>query len=73
MVSAQAQATSSARAQDAAATTRRDGTHEARNDVSGVDLDREAADLLRYQQAYEAAAKTIQIARENIQTIFNIF
>jgi flagellar basal body rod protein FlgG len=38
-----------------------------------VDLDREAADLLRFQQAYEAAARTIQIARETMQTMLNIF
>jgi flagellar hook-associated protein 1 FlgK len=30
--------------------------------VSGVTLDGEAADLIRFQQAYQAAAKTIQVA-----------
>jgi len=35
--------------------------------VSGVNLDEEAANLLQYQQAYQAAAKVIQIA----QTIFD--
>lgn len=73
MVSQHAQATSAARAQEAASTTRRDGALDARSAVSGVDLDKEAAELLRYQQAYDAAAKTIQIARETMQTIFNIF
>lgn len=33
-----------------------------RDAVSGVNLDEEAANLLRYQQAYQAAAKTIDIA-----------
>jgi flagellar hook-associated protein FlgK len=33
---------------------------EARDKVSGVSLDAEAADLIRFQQAYQAAAKTIQ-------------
>ena len=33
---------------------------EARDKVSGVSLDSEAADLIRFQQAYQAAAKTIQ-------------
>jgi flagellar hook-associated protein FlgK len=35
---------------------------EARDKVSGVTLDGEAADLIRFQQAYQAAAKTIQVA-----------
>ena len=35
---------------------------EARDRVSGVSLDSEAADLIRFQQAYQAAAKTIQVA-----------
>ena len=30
--------------------------------VAGVNLDEEAANLLRYQQAYQAAAKVIEIA-----------
>jgi flagellar hook-associated protein 1 FlgK len=34
----------------------------AREAVSGVNLDEEAANLLRYQQAYQAAAKVIAIA-----------
>jgi len=38
-----------------------------RASVSGVNLDEEAANLLQYQQAYQAAAKVIQIA----QTIFD--
>lgn len=35
--------------------------------VSGVNLDEEATNLLRYQQAYQAASKIMQIA----QTVFN--
>ncbi|MDD5298561.1 MAG: flagellar hook-associated protein FlgK [Rhodocyclaceae bacterium] len=35
--------------------------------VSGVNLDEEAANLIRYQQAYQAAGKLIQVA----QTLFN--
>jgi flagellar hook-associated protein 1 FlgK len=30
--------------------------------VSGVNLDEEAANLLRYQQAYQAAGKVVQMA-----------
>jgi flagellar hook-associated protein 1 FlgK len=67
----QAQATASARAQGAAAATRADGAAAARDNVSGVDLDQEAADLLRFQQAYSAAARTIQVARETMQALLS--
>lgn len=67
----QAQATASARAQDAAASTRAGAAAAARDAVSEVDLDREAADLLRFQQAYSAAARTIQVARETMQTLLS--
>lgn len=40
--------------------------------VSGVNLDEEAANLLRYQQAYQAAAKAIQIANTMFDTILNL-
>lgn len=43
-----------------------------RDDVSGVDLDREAADLLRLQQAYNASARVIQVAREIADTILRV-
>ena len=35
---------------------------EARDRVSGVNLDEELADLLRFQQAYQANAQVIQTA-----------
>lgn len=70
-VAAQAQASSAARAQDAAAQTRSEGAAAARDAVSEIDLDREAADLIRFQQAYAAAAQTIQVARETMQTLLN--
>ena len=44
----------------------------AREAVSGVDLDMEAADLLRIQQAYSGCAKILQIAKETIDSILNI-
>lgn len=69
LVSLQAQAVAAAQAQDAAAGTRQEGANAARDEVSGVDLDREAADLLRFQQAYQGAARVLQVARENMQTI----
>ena len=73
LANSQAQQTASARAQDAAASARYDGASAARDAISEVDLDREAADLLRFQQAYEAAARTIQVARETMQSVLNIF
>ena len=72
-ITLQALMTSAVRAQEAAASGRRDGAFAARDAVGAVDLDREAADLLRFQQAYEAAARTIQVARETMQTMLNIF
>lgn len=45
---------------------------QARDSVSGVNLDEEAANLLRYQQAYQAASKLIQIAQQAFQEIINI-
>lgn len=41
---------------------------ESKNAVSGVNLDEEAANLIKYQQAYQAAAKAISAS----QNLFNI-
>ncbi len=71
LVAQQSQVVASARAQDSVATSRRDGAASAREDISGIDLDREAADLVRFQQAYEASARVIQVARETMQSILN--
>ena len=73
LVAGQAQMLNSARSEAAAAATRRDGSFAARDEVSGVDLDREAAELLRYQRAYDGSAKVIQVARDTLQTILNLF
>jgi flagellar hook-associated protein 1 len=40
--------------------------------VSGVNLDEEATNLLRYQQAYQAAGKMMQIANQMFDTILSI-
>ncbi|WP_028455727.1 flagellar hook-associated protein FlgK [Chitinilyticum litopenaei] len=45
---------------------------QSRDSVSAVNLDEEAANLLRYQQAYQAASKVIQIAQQAFQEIINI-
>lgn len=50
----------------------RDGAITARDAVSGVDLDNEAVDLLRFQQAYQASSRVISIARETFQTLMDI-
>lgn len=73
IVLGQAQNLLSARSESEAATAFDEATREARNNVSSVDLDREAADLIRLQQSYEASARIIQVARETIQSILAIF
>jgi flagellar hook-associated protein 1 FlgK len=40
--------------------------------MSGVNLDEEAANLLRYQQAYQASGKVIEIASTLFETILGI-
>ena len=40
---------------------------------TGVNLDQEAADLIRYQQAYQAAAQVIMAARDMFATILKSF
>jgi flagellar hook-associated protein 1 FlgK len=41
----------------------------ARDSIQGVNLDEEAANLIRYQQAYQAAAQVIAVADEVFQTL----
>jgi flagellar hook-associated protein FlgK len=45
---------------------------DARDKASGVNMDTEAADLMRYQQAYQAAAKSIQVANQLFDTLIQI-
>ncbi len=40
-----------------------------RTAVSGVNLDEEAAQLIQYQQAYQASAKMLQIAQSVFDTL----
>ena len=40
---------------------------------TGVNLDSEASDLIRYQQAYQAAAQVVTAARDMFQTILKVF
>ena len=43
-----------------------------RDQVSGVSLDKEAGDLIRYQQAYQAAAKAMQVASNLFDSVLQI-
>jgi len=43
-----------------------------RDAISGVSLDEEAANLIKYQRAYEAGAKMISITDELLQTVINL-
>src|SRR5690606_29592804 len=43
-----------------------------RDGLSGVNLDEEAAKLMRYQQAYQASAKVIQVASELFDSILRL-
>jgi flagellar hook-associated protein 1 FlgK len=57
----QAQATGAILAQDRAQ----------RDSVSGVNLDEEAANLLRFQQGYQAAARVIDVANQMFQSLLS--
>jgi flagellar hook-associated protein 1 FlgK len=47
-------------------------TYGAAQDVSGVNLDEEATNLMKYQQAYQAAGKVMQIANTIFDTLLSI-
>lgn len=49
-----------------------DGAVNARDAVSGVNLDTEGVELLRFQQAYQASARVIQVARETLQSLLAV-
>lgn len=42
-----------------------------RESISGVNLDEEAVDLIRFEQAYNASAQIISVAREMFSILFN--
>ncbi|MGC6486670.1 MAG: flagellar hook-associated protein FlgK [Planctomycetota bacterium] len=43
-----------------------------RESVSGVNIDEEMVDLLKYQQSYEAAARFISVAQEMTEVLINL-
>lgn len=57
---------------DARLTERRDSAALALDAVAGVDLDREAADMLGLQQAYSASARILQTANSMLDTILGL-
>ena len=44
----------------------------AKDQISGVSLDQEAADLIRFQQAYQAAAKVLQVGSQLFDSILQV-
>ncbi len=43
-----------------------------RDSISGVSLDEETADLIKYQRAFEASSRVIKIIDEMLQTVVNL-
>lgn len=73
MVTDQGQLVSSAGSASTAASAIADAAATSRDNASSVDLDTEAAELIRYQQAYSGAAKVISVAQATMQSIFDLF
>jgi flagellar hook-associated protein 1 FlgK len=73
IVSDSAQALATAKAEASASASWRDNAYAALDEVTGVDLDREAAELLRYQQAFTGATRVIQVARDTMNAILELF
>jgi flagellar hook-associated protein 1 len=55
-----------------AQTAMRDSAVNERAAATGVNVDEEAVDLIRFQQAYQASSRVIQIARETLNSILEI-
>lgn len=72
LVMSNASALSARRSVSDAQTAIRDNAVAARDSVTGVNIDEEAVDLLRFQQAYQASARVIQMAKETLQSILEI-
>jgi flagellar hook-associated protein 1 FlgK len=47
-------------------------TIQVQQSISGVNLDEEAANLLRYQRAYQAAGKAMEIANTLFDTLISL-
>ncbi len=69
LVSAGGVLTQQAQANAAAQKSVNQSASDARNNLSGVNLDEEAAKMLQYQQAYQAAAQMIQTSNTMFSTL----
>jgi len=65
-------AASSANAEQSASNLVLQQLNDQRSSVSGVSLDEEAANLVRYQQAYAASAQVISTINSMMQTVINM-
>lgn len=72
MVSMVANKTSEAQVNGKAQQTLLEQATQAQQSLSGVNLDEEAANLMRFQQAYQASGKMIQIAGTLFDTLLNL-
>jgi len=72
LVAGVGQAAHAADSERAAQAVVQDQIDRSRDSVSGVNLDEEAAALQRYQQAYQASAKLMQVAASLLDTILDI-
>ncbi len=73
MVTDQGQMVAAAKSANTAASSIASSSMDARNAASGVDLNTEAAEMIRYQQAYNGAAKVIQVAKDTLDSILQLF
>jgi flagellar hook-associated protein 1 FlgK len=71
MVSANAATLAARRDMAAAQRAILDGAVAARDAVSGVNLDAEAVELIRFQQAYQASSRIIQVSRDIFQSLLD--
>lgn len=72
MVSAVGSKTNEVQAMSAAHQVLAEKANRTMQSLSGVNLDEEAANLLRYQQAYQASAKVLQIASAIFEEILSL-
>ncbi len=73
MVTDQGQIVTAAKSANTAAASASDSANSARDANTGVDLNTEAANMIRFQQAYNGAAKVIQVAKDTMQSILDLF
>ena len=72
LVASNAAAISGRRTVAEAQSSIRDAAISARDSITGVNIDEEAVDLIRFQQAFQASSRVIQVARETLQSILEI-